>query len=143
MKHVLICLAAILITACATVGREISQDQLANFKKGETTVEQVVAKLGPPTSSSISGTGLRTISYMFAHAQARPGSFVPFIGPLIGGTDSRSSMVILIFGSDGKLQNYHASQSQLGSGTGFAAGAYQQPNVDQPQEAAPKGYVSQ
>ena len=138
MKQTWICLLVVLLSACATVGREVSQDQLASFKKGETTAEDVVAKLGPPTSSSISGTGLRTISYMFAHAQARPGSFVPFIGPLIGGTDSRSSMVVFIFGSDGKLQNYYASQSQLGSGTGFAAGRYQQPNVDQPSEAAPQ-----
>jgi outer membrane protein assembly factor BamE (lipoprotein component of BamABCDE complex) len=127
-----------MVSSCASVGKEVTQDQLVEFKKGETTINEVVAKLGTPTSSSVTASGQRTISYVFAHAQARPGSFVPIVGPLIGGTDSRSSMVILMFDADGKLLNYNASQSQLGSGTGAAAGRYQQPNYDQPKEAPAK-----
>jgi hypothetical protein len=138
MNRVLCLVVVLFISGCTTVGKELTQDQLVDFKAGETTIDDVVAKLGAPTSSSVTATGQRTISYVFAHAQARPGSFVPFIGLLIGGTDSRSSMVIFIFDADGKLQNYHASQSQLGSGTGAAAGRYQQPNYDQPKEAPPK-----
>ncbi|MEQ1601529.1 MAG: hypothetical protein ABL885_07155 [Methylophilaceae bacterium] len=139
MKAILnLATVVLLLAGCATVGKEITQDQLTSFKKGETTIEEVVAKLGTPTSSSVTATGQRTISYVFAHAQARPASFIPIIGPLVGGTDSRSSMVFFMFGNDGKLENYTLSQSQFGSGTGFAAGQYQQPNVDQPQEAPVK-----
>lgn len=135
MKRLFIGMTMFVVSGCVTIGKEVTQEQVTEFKKHQTTVEDVVAKLGPPTSSTISATGNRTISYVFAHAQARPGSFVPFVGPLIGGTDSRSSSMIFVFGADGKLEDYYASQSQLGSGTGFAAGRYQQPNVDQPKEA--------
>jgi hypothetical protein len=128
--------ALISLSACATVGREIKQDQLADFKKGVTTPEEVVAKLGNPISSSVNSTGVRSLVYVFAHAQARPASFIPFIGPFVGGTDSRSSSVVFVFGADGKMLDYHASQSQMGTGTGFSSGTYQQPDYSQPQEAA-------
>lgn len=139
MNRYLIVLCVLTLFGCVTMGKEITEEQLAGFKKGETTIDQVVANLGSPTSSSVSSaTGQRTISYMFAHAQARPASFIPFIGPLVGGTDSRSTWVVFMFGMDGKLLTYYASQSQLGMGTGAAAGRYQQQTPDQPHEAPVK-----
>lgn len=138
MRFTALLICALLLSGCVTMGREITEEQLAGFKKGETTVQDVTSKLGTPTSSSVTATGQRTLSYMFAHSQARPGTFVPIIGPLIGGADTRSSMVIFIFGADGKLQDFHASQSQLGSGFGAAAGQYQPPYADQPSEAPRK-----
>lgn len=124
------------ITGCVSIGKEITADQLNGFKTGETTPDQVIAKLGPPTGSTVSADGRRSMSYVFAHSQARPGSFIPVIGPLVGGTDSRSSNVVFIFGPDGKLANFISSQSQTGMGTGAAGGKYQAPIPDQPQEAA-------
>lgn len=137
MRNALIFLA-LFIAGCMTIGKEVTPDQLAGFKKGETTINEVVTKLGSPTFSSVTASGQRTLSYTFAHAQARPGSFVPIIGPLIGGADTRGSSVVFIFDPDGKLQNYYASQSQYGAGTGFSAGKYQQPYHDQPSEAPSK-----
>ena len=124
-----------LLSGCVSIGKEITQDQLAGFKAGETTPDQVIAKLGAPTSNTSSADGRRSMGYMFAHSQARPGSFVPIIGPLIGGADSRSSHVVFMFGPDGKLINYLSSQSQTGMGTGAAGGKYQAATPDQPQEA--------
>jgi len=138
MKFAVIPVLVACLSACVTMGKEITEEQLASFRKGETTPQEVIAQLGRPTSSTVTASGLRTLSYMFAHSQARPGTFVPFIGPFIGGADTRSSMVIFIFGADGKLQDFHASQTQLGSGFGAAAGRYQSPSTDQPSEAAPR-----
>ena len=131
-------LAMALLGGCMTMGKEISEEQLGNLKRGETTMAQAIEKLGQPTSSTTSASGMRTMSYVFAHAQARPASFVPIIGPLVGGADSRSSNVLLIFGVDGKLLDYHAGRSNIGAGSGFAAGAYQAPIADQPKEAKPQ-----
>jgi len=125
----------VLLGGCVSIGKEVTQDQLAGFKAGETTPDQVIAKLGAPTSNTMSADGRRSMGYVFAHSQARPGSFVPIIGPLIGGADSRSSHVVFMFGPDGKLINYLSSQSQTGMGTGAAGGKYQAPTPDQPQEA--------
>lgn len=135
MKRGMIVAGLIFLSACATVGREIKPEQLADFKKGVTTPEEVVAKLGNPISTSVNSTGIRSLVYVFGHAQARPESFIPFIGPFVGGVDSRSNSVVFMFGADGKMLDYHASQSQIGSGTGFAGGNYQQPDYNQPQEA--------
>lgn len=131
-------LAVLCISGCVTTGKEVTEDQLRDFKRGETTIDDVVAELGAPTSTSVTATGQRTISYLFAHSQPRPGSFVPLVGPLIGGADRRSSIVIFLFGPDGKLVNYRASQSRLGSGTGAAGGRYREPEADQPKEAPPR-----
>ena len=136
-RGVLLIAALVFLSACATVGREIKTEQLAELKKGETTVEQVVAKLGPPTSTSMNASGQRTLSYFFAHAQARPASFIPIVGAFAGGADSRSAVVVFIFGPDGKMMDYHASESSFGSGYGLAAGNYhaQPGSADQPAEA--------
>lgn len=136
LKHLVWIGIALMLGACATVGKEVTQEQLAGFKQGETTLPEVTARLGQPTSSTLLATGGRSISYVFAHAQVRAASLIPIVGPLVGGTDSRSSMVIFSFGPDGKLLNFVASQSQLGMGTGLAAGSYQPRTEDQPREVA-------
>ncbi len=129
-------LAGALISGCMTTGKEVTQEQLVDFKRGETTVDDVIAKFGRPTSSSYTASGQRTLSYFFVHSQARPASFIPIVGRLAGGSDSRTSHVFFIFGPDGKLQEYRATESNFGTGRGFAAGTYQQdPNPDQPKEA--------
>jgi outer membrane protein assembly factor BamE (lipoprotein component of BamABCDE complex) len=135
MRTIVTLALAFMISACVTVGKEVTPDQLAGFKNGETTYDEVVAKLGKPTSTSYMSNGQRTLSYIFAHSQARPAAFIPVVGAFVGGADTRSSHAFFIFNRDGKLQDYRISSSDVGSGTGFAAGAYQKPNADQPQEA--------
>lgn len=135
MKAMIAALLLIVLSGCATVGKEVTQEQVKGFKKGETTMEEVVSKLGSPTSSGVDASGRTVISYVFVHAQARAATFVPLVGPLIGGADSRSSAVSFTFGPNGVLLDYNHTQSAFGSGTGFAAGRYQQPNADQPREA--------
>lgn len=138
MKTLSALVAALLIAGCVSTGREVSQDQLADFKRGETTIDQVIAKLGQPTNSNLSMGGARSISYVFTHAQARPASFIPFIGPLVGGSDARSTAVTFFFDEGGRLTDYRSSNSQYGMGTGAAAGSYQPQTPGQPQEAPAK-----
>ena len=128
----MICL---LLAGCATVGREVTENQLQGFEKGKTTLNEVVSKLGTPTSSSSTLEGKRFISYVFAHAQARPESFIPIVGAFVGGSDVRSSVVTFTFNREGKLEDYFQSQSATGTGTGLAAGEYKAPDRTLPQEA--------
>lgn len=123
------------LAGCATVGREVTESQLQGLAKGKTTMDEVVARLGKPTSSASTLEGKRFISYVFAHAQARPESFIPIVGAFVGGTDVRSTMVTFTFDRDGKLEGYVQSQSATGSGTGLAAGEYRAPDRSLPQEA--------
>lgn len=135
MSKTLVALVALALFGCATVGREISTAQVDTFKKGETTSAEAIQALGQPTGVTRMSDGRQQLIYSFAHAQARPASFIPIVGIFAGGTDVRSSSVVLTFDKAGIFQEYTSSQTMTGGGMGFAAGAYTQPDTTLPQEA--------
>lgn len=120
------------LIGCASHGVMVSDQQVQQFKRGETTEAQVVAALGQPTTVT-SVNGERFLIYSGAHAQARPASFIPLIGPLVGGTDVRSSAVVFRI-INGTVVDITSSQTAMGGGTGFAAGAPVAPVYDQPRK---------
>ena len=128
---------ALLLSGCTTVGKEIAPNQIADFKEGATTQDEVIAKLGEPTTTTISSDRVIMV-YSFLHSQARPASFIPIVGLFAGGADVRSSMVSFVFGKDGKLERYSHTGTKTGAGTGFSSGKYQAPDYSLPQEAAAK-----
>jgi outer membrane protein assembly factor BamE (lipoprotein component of BamABCDE complex) len=128
---------ALAISGCTTVGKEIAPNQLADFKEGVTTQDEVIAKLGEPTTTTISSDRVVMV-YSFLHTQARPASFIPIVGLFAGGADVRSSMVSFVFDKYGKLERYSHTGTKTGAGTGFASGRYQAPDYSLPQEAIAK-----
>lgn len=135
MQKAILMLLLVVASGCATVGREISDAQMSTLKKGETTSLDAMRNLGQPTAITKLSDGRQVFTYSFAHAQARPASFIPFVGLFAGGTDVRSSAVVLTFDKTGVLHDYSSQQSATGSGIGFAAGAYATPDMTLPQEA--------
>lgn len=116
-----VAIAALSLLGCAASGVKVAPGQLSSFKKGQTTAAEVVSKLGNPTSRSITADGREMLIYNYTAYQARPESFIPLIGPLIGGADIQTSMVWFQFGTDGKLTDYYANNSAVGSGSNLAA----------------------
>jgi hypothetical protein len=55
--------------------------------------------------------------------QARPESFIPYIGGLVGGMDTKSSEVSFTFDKTGILRSTASTQGQAGVGENMAAGA--------------------
>jgi hypothetical protein len=133
MKNILFALLMAFTSGCTTVGREVTEAQLTGFEKGKTTQSEVIAKLGQPNSTMLMPNGQRSISYVFAHAQARPESFIPIVGGFVGGADSRTTVATFIFNADGTLDTYTHIQSNSGAGYGLSAAPYQQPDRSQPQ----------
>ena len=136
MKKVL-CLVVlgIALAACASTGREIKPEQVAQLKKGETTLDQAVAILGKPTSRTMTSDGTTVLGYVYARAQARPETFIPIVGAFVGGADTYGTSVMLFFDKAGVLQQYTASETATGTGQGLASGTYRERVPDQPQEA--------
>ncbi len=124
--------ASVVLSGCASHGVMVSEQQVQQFKRGETTEAQVVAALGQPTTVT-SYNGQRMIVYSGAHAQARPASFIPFIGPFVGGADVKASSVIFRV-TDGVVTDIISSQTASGSGAGFAAGTPIEQINDQPRQ---------
>ena len=137
MKRFALVLVVALLSGCAATGVQIKEEQLAGFEKGKTTLQEVISKLGPPTGNTLMPDGSRMISYAYAQAQARPENFIPVVGPLVGGHDVRSNMVMLTFDRGGILSSLMSSSHQHGTGQGFASGASPGDRVEQQPRQAP------
>jgi hypothetical protein len=114
-----------------STGVRVSEAQATSFKVGISTYDQVVADLGPPTTSTLNSDGTRIASYSYAAYQARPENFIPYIGGLVGGMDSASSVVEFKFDRNGVLLGTSSSQSSSGSGQYLAGGTPIQRNSPQ------------
>jgi hypothetical protein len=134
MKKTAALFTMLLLLGCASTGVQVNEDQLRTFEKGKTTVADVTAVLGQPTTSSLQSDGSRMLIYSYAQAQARPASFIPIVGAFVGGTDARSNVVMFRFDAKGVLMDYSSTSSTYGTGTGMAAGA-PMPQTDQPRQA--------
>jgi hypothetical protein len=133
MKYCIIGVTLLALGGCASHGVMVAPEKVATLKRGVSTEADAVATLGQPTSIT-NYNGVRVLVYSGAQAQARPASFIPFIGPFVGGADSQASVVMLHFGTNGILTDVVSSQSRTGSGTGFAAGAPIQQTPDTPRK---------
>jgi hypothetical protein len=113
---------ALMLSACMASGVRVTPEQAAKFERGKTTYTEVITALGPPTTQMLGADGARTVIYGYSEAHPRPASFIPIIGPLVGGADSRTNVVMLRFDAGGVLQDWQASESNYGTGTGLNAG---------------------
>jgi hypothetical protein len=113
--------AVILLSSCASAGTNVDPAKVATFERGRTTIYQVEAALGPPNATTTLADGSQVDVYSYVHAQARPETFIPIVGPLVGGADARSQTVSFVFGPDGVLRSGSSSRSQIESGFGLSA----------------------
>lgn len=125
----------LVLTGCVSVGTQVKLDQLSGFTKGSTTYSDVITRLGQPNTVSTKSNGARSATYTYIHSQARPETYIPFIGGFIGGSDSTMNTAEFIFDKEDKLLEYSLSESNYGLGTGFAAGTYRDRTPNQPKEA--------
>jgi hypothetical protein len=132
MKLLVLMASMLVLTGCVSAGVKVDEKNLAAFGKGKTTYGEIVARLGPPTTNSLLPDGRRMLIYSWVQAQARPESFIPIVGVFVGGADSRASNVIIWIDTDGKLDSYSVSQSQVGAGQGLEAGSDPGRVPDQP-----------
>lgn len=131
MKNYLLPLIVAALTGCASYGVMVSDKQAAQFKRGEATEAQIIAALGKPTTVTTTN-GIRMLVYTGVQAQARAESFIPLIGPLVGGTDSQVSQVMFKLNEHSILTDVISSQTTSAVGMGFAAGPPIQQTEDQP-----------
>jgi outer membrane lipoprotein-sorting protein len=114
--------AALLLSACATVGTKVDADQAAQFKPGIATYSEIVGKFGAPQQQVTMSTGEKTVIYSYAHSAVRATTFIPVVGAFAGGSDTTGNSVVFRFAPDGKLIDTTSSSSQMGVGTGFVPG---------------------
>lgn len=106
------------LTARASAGTRVSQEQVDKFERGKTTYTEVVAALGRPNANTMSADGNRIAVYSHSQAAARPETFIPIVGAFVGGADAQASTVLFRFNREGVLVDWQTSQSNISGGTG-------------------------
>jgi hypothetical protein len=123
------------LTACFAAGKQVTEEQLAQFVKGKSTKGEVLAKLGQPNSNSVLPDGSRYICYSYTQVTTRPESFIPVVGAFVGGADTMFNYVCMAFDRSDILQSFTATASQSGSGRGFESGTSPKRIENEPQQA--------
>jgi outer membrane protein assembly factor BamE (lipoprotein component of BamABCDE complex) len=133
MKKLAAIAAALTLAGCASSGVRITDEQMSQFKEGQTTQQDVITALGQPTTTMRNADGTTVLMYTYAEARTRGSTFIPIVGAFVGGVDTRSNNVMLTFDQQGVLKTTSSSSSQYGTATGIAVdgGA---PVTDQPRK---------
>lgn len=102
-------LIALALSGCVSVGTKFDESKVSSFKIGETNCTDAVAALGRPSSDTRTASGLRTVLYAYSDMRTRPETFLPYIGPLVGGMDNDTKSLSLVCDSRGILKDYSLS----------------------------------
>ncbi|MCP5411442.1 MAG: hypothetical protein H6924_04815 [Alphaproteobacteria bacterium] len=140
MKLLIVLASLLLLAGCMSAGVKVDERNLASFHKGQTTYQEVLARLGPPTTNSLMPDGRRMLMYSWVQASARPQNFIPLVGAFVGGADSRSTNVIIWIDAQNRLASWSTSQSLYGVGRGLDAGPAYGPVPNQPRTTPVAGH---
>ena len=105
---------------------------MATFKRGVTTLQQVTATLGPASVQTALDDGSMLLVYTFVASRPHPESYIPFIGSLVGGADTRSSAAVFLFDAHGVLKSANTTTSNVGTGLSTDLRGAPAPIIDEP-----------
>ncbi|TDG10347.1 hypothetical protein E1N52_03065 [Paraburkholderia guartelaensis] len=128
-------LCGALLAGCVTAGVEVRPEQMANFRYGVTTLQDVIVALGPASVETALDDGSTLLVYTYVTSRPHPESYIPFIGSLVAGADTHSSAAVFLFDSHGLLKSANSTGSNVG--TGMTAAHSAQPRASAPVSDAP------
>ncbi|ALL69506.1 hypothetical protein K788_0005014 (plasmid) [Paraburkholderia caribensis MBA4] len=89
---------------------------MASFRRGVTTLQEVTAALGPASVQTALDDGSMLLVYTYVTSRPHPESYIPFIGSLVAGADTRSSAAVFLFDTHGVLKSANTTTSNVGTG---------------------------
>ena len=116
VHSVIVLFYVLLITGCATTtGKQISDDDVAKIKKGETTYTEVIEILGKPNTKKTTRDGTILV-YQFAEARSDVLSYVPYTGGLLGTTNTNYKNVNVFLDKSNIVQEVQVEEGTSASG---------------------------
>jgi hypothetical protein len=125
-------LIGVLFAGCMSAGVEVRPEQMATFRRGVTTLQEVTAALGPASVQTALDDGTMLLVYTYVTSRPHPESYIPFIGSLVGGADTRSSAAVFLFDTRGVLKSANTTTSNVGTGFSTDRHTAPAPIVDAP-----------
>lgn len=122
MKKLLSVLLIAGLAACASTGRKIDQAAADSIEKGKTTKAEVIGLIGSPDLITRRGNGDTVFGYNYSRATAKPASFIPYIGPLVGGMNIQQQNTSITFGPDGVVKDFSSTQGATESNMNLTSG---------------------
>jgi outer membrane protein assembly factor BamE (lipoprotein component of BamABCDE complex) len=111
-----------LLSGCVSVGRKIDQAAADKIEKGKTTQQEVIGLIGSPDRITRRASGDTVFMYNYTRATAKPATFIPLFGPLVGGANIQSQMFLVTFGPDGLVKDYLSTYGATETDQGLAVG---------------------
>lgn len=108
MKIISILLTLFFMSGClaATSGNpKVTSNEVSAFKVGETTEDEVIAKLGKPQSRSSDSSGSTVLYYHYSKASGGLAGAIPYVGLFLDRSDHSWTNADFHFGPDGFLKN--------------------------------------
>jgi hypothetical protein len=102
------------LVGCVSTEEVIKPEDISDFNPGVTTQQQVLARLGTPSSTSRLPDGSNFLVYAFSESKSLTATWLPAVAPLVGETNVRSSAISFQFGPDGILNSSNTVSSRLG-----------------------------
>jgi outer membrane protein assembly factor BamE (lipoprotein component of BamABCDE complex) len=107
MKTLLIAAATALVVGCASSGNtklgSMTESAVRDSVPINAEKAQVEQTFGPPDLKTFSTDGQEVWTYQHAYASAKASSFIPIIGPFVGGTDVERKQLTVLFSEDGRV----------------------------------------
>jgi hypothetical protein len=113
----LICILSILTIGCSTNRKEIQPMQLAGFKKGISTNENVIAVLGAPDQTTLARNGTKTIVYSTIKFKLK-GTNSKLLALMADDPDVTITQTSFKFDQNGKLISFESREATR-DGQGF------------------------
>jgi len=104
----LFCLLVLILfaTGCVSISTLFKNSHPASLKKGESTMDDVLALLGKPATSTLNSDGTKTITYLYVGSKTRQESFIPFMGGFVYDGSKLNNSATVVFDRDGRLLDY-------------------------------------
>ncbi len=114
---VFICLA--LFVGCASYGNKqiTEQDTVDKIVIGKSTKAEVKEILGEPSEVIFTDSGDEDWVYLYTRSTTRASSFIPIVGLVAGGVDTKTNTLRLRFNKEGVVSRIGKGQAKGGAGS--------------------------
>jgi len=103
---IVIMLCSLVMSGCASVGREIHQSSVDQLQKGKTTKDQVVQMFGQPDTTYFDKDGRLVYSYSASKMSPSVYSFIPIVNIIHNEYKMKNQVLVIMFSKDGVVEEY-------------------------------------